>query len=890
MKEGSSLPNIFLFLLLGRIIQREVAGNARFNFQRLEDYINSLNGNNNFSTLKKYLYVRLDDCTLGITDKQLGKLFQLFRVKKYGSNWRTFKKLQEKELAFCSSELKEIYQIFENVKDVLVERFKDIPIDKIQYRNLFDENVPISTRNLIPNAQRLEKLIEERLDQVCTMEFVIKSIHLSREEIDFLKILNLFFDGIELRILPIISVFFNDRILPMGLVIHRLKEKGVIKVRRKLIVPIIDITEIVARETGSNFSILIRQLAVDNDTYNKNLDGWLQKVVFWEELGKWSEVRLILTIGKKKFKRIGRKRDYAHVLERYTNSNHFKLNPEPWRYWYLANCYNELGDLQNATRVLHKLGNFRRDSRFKSLDHNEELTSLYFKTFRLGIEILLNFNDLNLLRGQFNAVKLFIIEHFHKDDYHKIVSNDDRCQVLIALSKYFLRTGRKSLARYITLNLLSEFYVIDRGRVPEIQLLCCECFMENPEIKQQTEWALRARWLFHKSADKIGVAKSWLVASVCETDKLLQDKYLKRYFFAIYDYNFFDVNSIEYLKIHLKNNESGLKKKIRQQINNLVQIQHNNMDGLGMIHLQSLNFTSKDIELPDNIDNKLIFNFIKELSQPIFSKHVRLDSIHAQSIINSNKKIRLNFLSEAFKNAGTRTQLFYSHPLVIYIFGDEIKNAYSETSAFLLNRYFKTSDIQKLVDLRSNDLHLQYAGILARKAPEKSKKLLDRVGKIAHKGEYNNLLGNYYALTVNPNYNRSLHYYKRSIVLADLKYILRYKCNLGWLYLRFEKSEKYGEALDLFKEIINTVPKDINWPYPLRGAFIAMIRVNSGDIRFRRDSVGQKINEWFNNILVSNDKQVTLAKDILELERYFIKDILHKNFLRFYIKKYHTVN
>lgn len=878
----AEIKNIFLFMLLTRIIRKEIEKfQGEFSKNKLQEYL-SKKGFEKAVTNTVFLHLcDFDTTRIVVTPTMLQQLINLVTSERIGETWNDFENNQLLELGF-SEDIMDVYirsnELSGDIHKLLYDKHsKDFDESKqLKVLNTNDFKYH-EVKKLYGN---LEEKVEKRLVEIYIEElYNIGNVKVSLEELRFVSFLLHFPDGFEEKFLHLIKKSsFNNTILPIELIVHRLcikdiifKHEGTVLLKEKI--------KAFVPETSIDLKPVFIDIAEATLTnYPKNAINLYRTVFFFQKAEEWEKADQILNTYIDTIRKASIYEYACNIIATQVSSNYFITNVKPWYWWNLAICYNAIGKLSQASDTIRNLFIYIRDNCTVNNHLKVNHTELFLKAFQLGIEIVLKYDDIEILKPQLNAIKLCAGQYLQIPKYFENVKPEVRWQLLTTLSYYFFKLDNVDYANKLITNLFDDFIDKEDSQTKaNINLVKIEISVNHPETLKLF-WAKTAYRYFKKKNNLNGIAKSSLYRALFEEESNEQEYYLKQYIEIIKRIKTFDIQLLPHLeKIKSIITNSELLEEIDREMERLEsQKTINSLEkSLSLQLYQLINF-DKQVYV-DQLDFDFLLTtfknekgIISQISTPLHRNN-NPSKKEIQTILDSDINSKVSFLSNAFNSAGNNYATFYCN--------EAVKDALVYTKIdkeLILKLYFTHRLVEEIAKTKNDDFKLAYARKLNRDAPNRAKIILDSISFRNRNAEYYNLLGVYYSSIEKKDYGKSYYYHKKSLeTLENQKYRGRYQNNFAWSLINLNKKSKFDEAKELFLSSIKLMDNPVLWPHPIVGIIIIKLLKNSWQPFNILRSIFHK---EFDKLKLSNDNRIhiidIIIKDykhiILEKENVFI--------------------
>lgn len=897
----SFYKNVFLFVLLTRIIRKELEIKNGGTFTRTDlEYLLEKEGNT-FSarTMWDYLTENIYQVKLAVTEDTgegigtLKMLFQLADSDLTGKSWEEFEKIQSNKMAYLPDIQKTVEQFSRFKLEKTVEAvFRKRPPHTKTVGYLNNESyytyVKEADKPLIKEASGLLKdKINLRLSQLFVKETDIDGYLLSDDEIAFIRFFQSLPQGLAVNVsleqLATTDAFYLV-IYPPALIIQRLSEKSLlVKQENEKLVLADCCWTFNLPDVKVNYQPLFRciadQLMVTGYNFHKGI-----ALYFYQKAGRWEETRECLRY-RGKLKKTGFLHLYIEVLNTQIDSRYFlsmlPYDPEfIWLYWSLSSTYNSIGDLTNASYTLAKLFKAIKRRFLEKQQFIVEGIEVVIKAFQLGLDILINYDDKNLLKEEAEVFKLFILDFLSDKVLKEHISTERLCQLSSTVAKYYYKIDGGNYAARLMFSAFDSFIPNTKSSTTAlINLTLIDIADPYLPYPQLIAWAKTAQKVFYHNHNYTGLAKAelYLASLKILNEEPVTIEYLKRHIRILINSGGYDEQVLKHLKNICNHIEDGdFLELVLTEIKRLESIKNSFSAGTAIaprLTLLLLDFNSRNYDLLGFLNESEALGILLSMQSPTFKKTVSLkNNKELQALISGDDITKMRYLKKARALSANNPAHFYQIPLTKTI----LTSSWSiNTLPEVLNRYFAHERVQEIAKLPDPKFRLDYTHFLIRnKKLNRAKVILDGFNLTNDYPEYYNLLGHYnkYTNIHAQTTNIVVSYYSQAVTLAEqlikktrdnklqLKFTKdkgRYLNNLGGYIIENRIYNSFGKAKRHLIESITIMGSYGEFPYPYQ--YLALLCF----IKYARLSDNKKtklINRLLGQFNISNDDKTDINR------------------------------
>lgn len=881
MKPTAVIKNLFLFALLTRIIRKELSGsNNKFTEAQLKEHITSLGYSFSENIVNDHLAKDLKKmrvlCTEGrvsqpIIEDELGtldKLFLLVDSDKVGKTWEEF---EEKHLPECLAIpfLKKIIEDFDHYTpqiEIIINKQADH--DK-KLRHLFSPTIPDTLVNkgdksaIDTIVRKLEAAVDMRLQQVYIKESEVNGVALSYDEVIMLQLLNDIPFGLHEHVVKLLSNYPEDAIsvfliLPPSLIIERLKSKGLLSVNKYGdikgknkrghidIYPNVDFKPL--------FAFIADELAKNPISLDRCLSSYYYLKCNSSEVAKELFIKY-----QSFFKTAGIYTEYAEVLKLIILSE----GKSPitatyiWHHWSLAYCYHNLGKVALASETIEKLFKLIKQTYHTDGAFNKAGIQLVIKSFQLAIEVILNYNDRDLLIQEIQGIHLFVFEFLSNKQLTSDVPVEVKCQLCSVIAKYYYKITDTNFAHELMNNAFDSFIInSESATIGFINLTRIE--VADPTIlpySLQLVWARTAFYYFKRKKIRPGIAKANLYQAYLRlVNGDFEDlKYLDGYLNYNNRSDGYDLQVLEFLKyilneIPITSTTAITVSKVRDEIKRLELIQRGIEGKKTRLSLYKLcNFNNRPTEFADVLNDIEIKGFLKSFLPAASKILMNLKSHDAQRLLKGPEETKMLYLTKAITLSAQDYVQFFELPIVMAVLTNWREQGPPEV---MFKAFLNYKMIAEIIKIRNTSFKLKYASLLTKNnkftharilldntivPPVLMPEFYDKRARL-YKGLFLENIG-----FIEDSKVLMVHYYERCIQSVD--YLLkkynndaarqdllndkaRYLNNFGWGILECQQKKLYELAISNFVSSIRVKFDPKMFPYPFEGIVITKALIN----------------------------------------------------------------
>lgn len=875
MPEKIIVPNPFIFYILTRIIKFEIKEEINkgksdvipINEETLKDYLANKGINpSSKSKLNKYLN---DIPILCFTRSGVMELMLLANSKFIGNSFEEFNYFMREEIAFYP----EIEDYVNRLDLVLPE------IDS--YMNSFDDNNYRTLENFIKNpysfeiSPELSCLLDDFHQKagvwlnlvVAETKETIGQFNLMKDELTLIWLVRCLPFGLRVDLIEILTPFWNSGKISLGLLIKRLNRKKVLKfkelawqISEEVIIPPVQLDK---------FIIESLRLISDELLKNRAIRKSYEIIYIVQEQGDFELSQKLISSFSDTFKKSGFYKDYADIISRQIESTYFKDYPEPWIYWHLAYSQNMLGNLAQASKSITLLFNYIKEKCYDKSTLNNKNINLFLKAYQLGLEILLNYDDIDVLNNHKSSFALICSEHLQLPRYTKEISPEVKWQILTSFVSYLKLIEYNNYAEKILNNLTDQFIDKEASLIKANINLQRALFFEEKDLGIRIDWAYTAFSYFKLKNNLAGEAFSSIVLASLHDEKIERENYLGNYLNIAREINYYDYRLIDLLKkatiFETKYQDLVDLEKFR-----LNQIYKKNQSEIGnAVNLYNL-INYKTQVMVEEVKLKLSFidftnplSVISEISTPLNRRLESFESNEVQRLMESAIDRRIEFLKRSLHKNQYNAISFFSNSSSKWVMTLSLNRR--EGHDDIMKLFFNKKLLDGLCKLPNDDLKLDYAHALTRISPVKSKQLIDTISKKNHR--YFNLLGNYYRYSKEKDFRSAMYNFENAIRLAEDNIVrFRYMQNLAFTIIMFKKFNELNRAENLFLKVFENKDDDNSRKYSLLGLLvIKLLNIKNNDSR----NITKEIDRFFNDFGILIRWRIVILEIILENEDYY---------------------
>ncbi|KAB2912871.1 MAG: hypothetical protein F9K23_18285 [Bacteroidetes bacterium] len=900
MQIKSVYKNVFLTVLLTRIIRKELTRNRK-NFTRT--HLGRVLKERGFEpatrTIWDFLTNDIENVKLAFTessDKNIGSidiLFTLVQSNLVGMNWHEFEKIQREQIKHFP-DIQEIVTQFDTLE--IVNAVKTVLGGQEKHGRTLSSLLNPDNYEKVPNNEKLllkdvlkhfKDRINLRLEQLYPKEYSIGSYLLSEDEIALISFFQSLPQGLAANVnfdqLATTDSFYLINCTP-ALIIQRLLEKTLlIRQENGKLVLADPCWKFNLPDVKVNYQPLFwciaDQLMVTGYNFHKGI-----ALYFYQKAGRWEETRECLRY-RGKLKKTGFLHLYIDVLNTQIDSRYFlsmlPYDPEfIWLYWSLSSTYNSIGDLTNASYTLAKLFKAIKRRFLEKQQFIVEGIEVVIKAFQLGLDILINYDDKNLLKEEAEVFKLFILDFLSDKVLKEHISTERLCQLSSTVAKYYYKIDGGNYAARLMFSAFDSFIPSTKSSTTAlINLTLIDIADPYLPYPQLITWAKTAKKVFYNNHNYTGLAKAelYLASLRILNDEPVTTEYLKRPIRILINSGGYDEQVLKHLKNICTHIEVGdFLELVLTEIKRLESIKNSFSAGTAMaprLTLLLLDFNSRNYDLLGFLNESEALGILLSMQSPTFKKTVSLkNNKELQALISGDDITKMRYLKKARALSANNPAHFYQIPLTKTI----LTSSWGiNTLPQVLNRYFAHERVQEIAKLPDPKFRLDYTHFLIRnKKLNRAKVILDGFNLTNDYPEYYNLLGHYnkYTNTHAQTTNIVVGYYSQAVTLAEqlikktrdnklqLKFTKdkgRYLNNLGGYIIENRIYNSFGKAKRHLIESITIMGSYGEFPYPYQ--YLALLYF----IKYARLSNNKKtklINRLLGQFNISNDDKTDINR------------------------------